>query len=136
MAFSLCWFVFTVWLALPWMRDLAELANWPVALVIVGGIALVPGLMNAFLAASLLLDRRPPRRSFARYPSISVLIAAYNEEQSIRETLHSVALQNYPGPLEVWSSTMPRPIARHRLSRRWQGRSARWGWSESRDARG
>ena len=101
MLFSLAWFVFTVWLAVPWIRDLAELASWPVALVIVGGIALVPGLMNAFLAASLLLDRRPPRRSFDQYPSISILIAAYNEEQSIRETLHSVAVQNYPGELEV-----------------------------------
>jgi len=101
MAFSLCWFVFTVWLALPWMRDLAELTNWTVAIVIVGGIALVPGLMNAFLAVSLLLDRRPPRRSFDRYPGITILIAAYNEEQSIRETLHSLALQNYPGELEV-----------------------------------
>src|SRR6185436_14109762 len=101
MAFSLCWFVFTVWLAVPWMRDLADLTNWLVALLIVGGIALVPGLMNAFLAASLLLDRRPPRRSFDHYPSISILIAAYNEEQSIRETLHSLALQNYPGEIEA-----------------------------------
>jgi biofilm PGA synthesis N-glycosyltransferase PgaC len=101
MAFSLSWLVFTVWLALPWMRDLADLTNWPVALLIIGGIALVPGLMNAFLAASLLLDRRPPRRSFEHYPSISILIAAYNEEPSIRETLQSLAFQNYPGEFEA-----------------------------------
>lgn len=100
-AISVAWFLFTAWIALPWMRDLAHLTNWPVALLIVGGIALVPGLMNAFLAASLLLDRRPPRRSFERYPSISILIAAYNEEGSILETLRSLALQDYPGRFEA-----------------------------------
>jgi len=98
---SVVWLAFTIWLALPWMRDLARLTNWPVALIVVGGIALVPGLMNAFLAVSLLLDRRPPRRSYVRYPSISILIAAYNEEQSIGETLESLALQNYPGEFEA-----------------------------------
>jgi poly-beta-1,6-N-acetyl-D-glucosamine synthase len=98
---SLAWLAFTIWLALPWMRDLARLATWPVALIVVGGIALVPGLMNAFLAASLLLDRRPRRHSYVHYPSISVLIAAYNEERSIGETLRSLALQDYPGEFEA-----------------------------------
>jgi biofilm PGA synthesis N-glycosyltransferase PgaC len=98
---SLLWFALTAWLALPWMRDLAALVSWPVALFVVGGIALVPGLMNAFLAASLLLDRRPPRRSFEHYPGISILIAAYNEQHLIFDTLESIALQHYPGELEV-----------------------------------
>jgi len=101
MILSLVWFAFTIWLALPWMRDLAALTNWTIALLIVGGIALVPGLMNAFLAASLLLDRRPRRRSFARYPAISILIAAYNEERLILDTLESIAIQNYPGEFEA-----------------------------------
>jgi biofilm PGA synthesis N-glycosyltransferase PgaC len=100
-ALSFVWLAFTVYLALPWMHDLARLTNWPVALFIIGGIALVPGLMNAFLAVSLLLDRRPPRRSYDSYPPISILIAAYNEEQSILETLGSLAVQNYPGELDV-----------------------------------
>jgi biofilm PGA synthesis N-glycosyltransferase PgaC len=101
MILSLAWFAFTIWLALPWIRDLAELTNWTIALLIVGGIALVPGLMNAFLAASLLLDRRPRRRSFAHYPGISILIAAYNEERLILDTLESIAIQNYPGEFEA-----------------------------------
>jgi biofilm PGA synthesis N-glycosyltransferase PgaC len=101
MAFSICWFVLTTWIALPWMRDLARLANWPIAVLVVGGIALVPGLMNAFLAISLMLDQRPPRCSFDHYPGISILIAAYNEESSIVETLQSLAQQNYPGEFEA-----------------------------------
>lgn len=101
MLVSLLWFALTTWIALPWLKDLAALATWPVAVLIVGGVALVPGLMNAFLAASLMLDRRPARRLFASYPGISILIAAFNEEQLILETLRSIALQNYPGELEV-----------------------------------
>jgi biofilm PGA synthesis N-glycosyltransferase PgaC len=98
---SFSWFAITTWIALPWIRDLAHLSYWPVALLIVGGIALVPGLMNAFLALSLLLDDRPPRSSFDRYPGISILIAAFNEEGSIEETLRSLARQNYPGEFEA-----------------------------------
>ena len=101
MFFSICWLVLTTWIALPWMRDLARLTDWPVAILVVGGIALVPGLMNAFLAISLLIDKRPPRCSFEQYPSISILIAAYNEESSIVETLQSLAQQNYPGEFEA-----------------------------------
>lgn len=51
------WFGFSTVLALPWIRDLAEFTGWAIALFVIGGIALVPGYMNAYLAASLLLDR-------------------------------------------------------------------------------
>src|SRR6476646_471008 len=77
MVLSLAWFAFTIWIAMPWMRDLARLAKWPIAILVIGGIALVPGFMNACLAVSLLIDRRPPRCSFDRYPAITILIAAY-----------------------------------------------------------
>ena len=98
---SSVWLLLTIWIALPWMRDLARLTNWPLALLIAGGIALVPGLMNAFLAVSLLLDRRPRRHRWDHYPAITILIAAYNEQDSILETLRSVELQNYPGEMET-----------------------------------
>jgi len=101
MVLSLAWFALTIWIAMPWMRDLARLANWPIAILVIGGIALVPGFMNAFLAVSLLIDRRPPRGSFDRYPAITILIAAYNEGESIAETLQSIAAQNYPGQFEA-----------------------------------
>ncbi|MBA3507764.1 MAG: glycosyltransferase family 2 protein [Betaproteobacteria bacterium] len=83
------------------MHDLATMAGWPVAIAIVAGIALIPGFMNAFLATSLLLDRRPVRRRLVGYPSLSLLIAAYNEQASIAETLQSLDLQDYPGKFEA-----------------------------------
>ena len=98
---SLAWFAVSLWLALPWLRDLAEMGGWLLSIVVVGGIALVPGFMNAFLAVSLLLDRRPPRAPSERYPGVSVLIAAYNEQDWIARTLQSIERQDYAGDIEV-----------------------------------
>ena len=96
------WFALTVAIALPWITELSGIVGTAFALLAVGGIALVPGFMNAFLIASLLLDRRPPRIQPSRYPSVSILIAAYNEEASIADTLRSIANQDYPGAFEVF----------------------------------
>jgi biofilm PGA synthesis N-glycosyltransferase PgaC len=96
------WFALTVLIALPWIAELSSRIGAPLALLGVGGIALVPGFMNAFLIASLMLDRRPPRSKPSRYPAVSILIAAYNEEASIADTLRSVANQDYPGAFEVF----------------------------------
>ena len=96
------WFAVTALIALPWIVELSSLIGMTLALVAVGGIALVPGFMNAFLIASLLLDRRPTRLKPSRYPSVSILIAAYNEEASIADTLRSIANQDYPGAFEVF----------------------------------
>ncbi len=98
---SLGWLGLSIAVALPWMTALATLVGHVPAIAIVAGIALVPGFMNAFLVISLVLDRRPPRREIDRYPSVSILIAAYDEEASIAETLRSIANQNYPGTFEV-----------------------------------
>jgi biofilm PGA synthesis N-glycosyltransferase PgaC len=84
-----------------WYRDLSSIIGSFPAMFAIGGIALVPGFMNAFLAVSLLLDRRPARRAPAHYPGLSILVAAYNEAASIGETLESIAKAGYPGDLEV-----------------------------------
>jgi biofilm PGA synthesis N-glycosyltransferase PgaC len=96
------WFALTALIALPWITELSGLIGMTLALVAVGGIALVPGFMNAFLIASLLLDKRPVRMQPTRYPAVSILIAAYNEEASIADTLRSLANQDYPGVFEVF----------------------------------
>jgi len=96
------WFALTVAIALPWISELSGIVGTAFALLAVGGIALVPGFMNAFLIASLLLDRRPSRSQPSRYPPVSILIAAYNEEASIADTLRSIANQDYPGAFEVF----------------------------------
>ncbi len=95
------WLLLSIMLAEPWAAALAEHIGMPLAWLIVAGIALIPGYMNAFMLVSLGLDRRPPQAPLARYPGLSILVAAYNEEATIEETIDSIARQAYPGPLEV-----------------------------------
>ncbi|MEQ1516108.1 MAG: glycosyltransferase [Usitatibacteraceae bacterium] len=101
LAVSIVWFAFSLWVATPWIRDLAAMSNWAVAIFAVGGIALVPGCMNAFLIASLAIDRRPLRKKLDEYPGVTILIAAYNEGKSIAATIDSIERLKYPGPFEV-----------------------------------
>jgi len=64
-------------------------------------VAWVPGFMNAFLIGSILVDRRPPRRHVDRLPDVCVLVACYNEAANVRDTLASLARQDYMGNVEV-----------------------------------
>ena len=45
--------------------------------------------------------RRPPATSKLTWPSISVVIAAHNEENSISRAVRSILNQRYPGPMSV-----------------------------------
>ena len=71
------------------------------ALFAISFIAYIPGFMNAFLVASLLLDRRPRRRRLVIHPGVTILVAAYQEEAAIADTLQTIATEGYPGPVEV-----------------------------------
>ena len=101
LAVAILWTGFSVYVASAWMHDLSELTHPLFALWVLTFIAFVPGFMNAFLATSLLLDRRPPRRVPLGYPGVTILIAAYNEEAGIGATLESIANLNYVGPVEA-----------------------------------
>ncbi|MDR0997246.1 MAG: glycosyltransferase family 2 protein [Zoogloeaceae bacterium] len=100
--FSLGWGSGAIWMATRWFADLSTLIGPVAAALIIFGIAVIPGFMNAFLVVSLLLDWRPKvHANLARLPDITILVAAYNEEKSIAGTLHSLARQDYPGRFRV-----------------------------------
>ena len=101
-AAAIAWTGLSTWLAMPWIHELTLLSDAAVAWFVVGGIALAPGFMNAFLAASLLLDKRPLRKIPPHYPGISILVAAYNESGSIADTIESIAKSAYAGEFEVF----------------------------------
>jgi len=105
-ALSLCaglvWAAFSLWVAQVWLQEFSGRVGAFVAHLVVFGIAIIPGFMNAFLVTSLLLDRRPQIRVPAdRLPAVAILVAAYNEEANIVSTLESIAKQDYPGALQV-----------------------------------
>ena len=98
---AVIWVFFSIYVALPWINDLAETFSRPLAWFMVAGVALIPGWANAFLAAGLMLDRRPRYTLQTSLPGVTLLIAAYNEEESIEETITSVLRQSYDGKVEV-----------------------------------
>jgi biofilm PGA synthesis N-glycosyltransferase PgaC len=98
---ALAWTFFSVWVSARWMDELGAVTHWLFALVAITFIAYVPGFMNAFLVATLLLDKRPRRVAPAFYPGVTILIAAYQEEEAIGHTIESIAHEDYPGDLEV-----------------------------------
>ena len=101
MAVALTWTLFSVWVSARWMEDLTAVTHPWFALFAISFIAYVPGFMNAFLVATLLLDRRRPRNPPLVYPGVTVLIAAYQESGVIAETIAGVARADYAGALEV-----------------------------------
>ena len=98
---ALLWAIFSIWISIPWLQDLAKLTNWFWSIFIIFGIAIIPGFINAFLSSSLLFDNRPKKKIIETYPPITILISAYNEESSITSTIMSIRRQGYPGPYKV-----------------------------------
>lgn len=64
-------------------------------------IASLPGYLNANLIASLLIDRPPPLRFDVAFPAVTVVIACFNEEDTVEETLDYIGRQDYPGDVTV-----------------------------------
>ncbi|WP_254598809.1 glycosyltransferase [Polynucleobacter tropicus] len=57
--------------------------------------------MNAFVAAAMLLDKRPKVIADQHYPPVTILIAAFNEESVIQETLVGIFKQDYPADVRI-----------------------------------
>ena len=105
-AFATVWFTVSLWLALPWIQELSAVVSPYFAYPTILLIALIPGFLNAHILMSVLLDSPPklPTQIMDHpeaFPPITILIAAYNEEDNLPETLISVAKQDYPSPVEI-----------------------------------
>ncbi len=96
---ALAWAGLSLWLAIPWIEDLGESITVPVATAVILGIAIIPGYLNANLISSLLIDRPPPLRFDLSLPPLTVVIACFNEEATIEETLDYACKQEYPAEL-------------------------------------
>jgi biofilm PGA synthesis N-glycosyltransferase PgaC len=98
---GLLWAGLSSWIAAGWIESLGRVVTLPVAILIIAGIAIIPGYLNVQLVSSLLLDRPREIEFDQDYPDLTLLIAAYNEEGRIRETLEYALRQHYPGQLQV-----------------------------------
>ncbi|WP_227485593.1 MULTISPECIES: glycosyltransferase [unclassified Acidithiobacillus] len=98
---AILWVSFSIWIALPWIDSLADLFGWVLTIFAIGGMAIVPGYISGIIIFSILLDRRPPMNTPSELPAVSILIAAYNEENAIEDTLKSILNQFYSGIMEI-----------------------------------
>jgi len=101
LVFALAWMGTSIWLSLPWLSDLSHVVGPFLAYFFIAFIAIVPGFMNAFVAMALLLDKRPPVLAEQSYPPVTILVAAYNEANSIDSTLSGIFLQDYPADIRI-----------------------------------
>jgi biofilm PGA synthesis N-glycosyltransferase PgaC len=95
------YFIFCFNYASLWIQDVAEVYNYYVAVLFIAGIALIPGFINAFVLMCMLLDKRPNHEYVdITVPPVTILIAAYNEEKNIQNTLTSVVQQQYANKIQ------------------------------------
>lgn len=100
--FALLWTIISIILSIPWVKDLSEIVTLPLALLIITGIAYIPGYLNAFLVVSLIFDKQPPFKDENPSKDIAILIAARNEAENIDNTLSYIAKQDYNGHIKVF----------------------------------
>jgi biofilm PGA synthesis N-glycosyltransferase PgaC len=103
------WVGFSVWVSAPWRDQLEDaigpVAGWVIPIV----LAYIPGLVIGFMIFTLLVSPYRELRLSApagpwpadTWPPATILIAAWNEEDSIVPTLERLAELSYEGPLEV-----------------------------------
>jgi poly-beta-1,6-N-acetyl-D-glucosamine synthase len=95
------WVAFSLWLSRSWIRTLGVDITTPLAVVVIAGIALIPGYLNIQLLVSILVDRPPPLRLDLSLPRVALIVAARNEQESIAETLDFALRTEYPGDFEL-----------------------------------
>lgn len=102
LCFAIVWLFLSVFFARNWYYDLADITNGVFAAIVIAGVALVPGFMNAFLVSSLLMDRQPKLTNIhSIHEPLTILIAAYNEEAGIYHSLEYISRQTYAGQIKV-----------------------------------
>lgn len=95
------WMIFSIKISMPWLHDFSNVVSLPVAVLIIAGIAYIPGYINTFILVSLLLDKQPKFKITSPKDFITIVIACHNEESRIRETISYVAKQDYKGKIKI-----------------------------------
>ena len=106
---TLGYVAFAIWFSEPWRRDLEAALGPVLAWVIPTLIGFLPALVIGFLSFTLLLTRyrplalSPPDGAWpaGEWPAVTVLVAAWNEEETVAATIERIAALDYSGPVRV-----------------------------------
>ncbi len=108
-AFTIAYVTLAVYLSGPWRSDLSSAIGPIAAWLIPTLLAYIPALIIGFLAFTLIFARyrspvlHPPEGDWpdGEWPPVTIVIAAWNEEDAIVPTLEGIGRLSYPGPIEV-----------------------------------
>jgi biofilm PGA synthesis N-glycosyltransferase PgaC len=95
------WVAFAVWASGPWRSDLEDALGPVLAWVIPTLLGYIPGFVIGLMAFTLLITRYREPPSVATWPDVTVIVAAWNEEDGIVPTFERIAALDYPGHVEV-----------------------------------
>jgi poly-beta-1,6-N-acetyl-D-glucosamine synthase len=95
------WVAFAVWASGPWRNELEDALGPVMAWVIPTLLGYIPGLVIGLMAFTLLITRyrEPPVPDV--WPDVTVIVAAWNEEDTITATLERIAALDYAGRVDV-----------------------------------
>ncbi|SDK76065.1 biofilm PGA synthesis N-glycosyltransferase PgaC [Cryobacterium psychrotolerans] len=99
--FAGLWTGLAFWFSLPWIVDLSRDIGAPAAWIIVALVAYLPGYVVALMAMSLILDRQPPRTVSNPTSPLTIIVAAWNEENGMAETIRCIGQSDYAGDVTV-----------------------------------
>jgi biofilm PGA synthesis N-glycosyltransferase PgaC len=106
---TVLWVGFSIWVSAGWREELEQaigpIAGWVIPTL----MAYIPGLVIWFMVFTLVFARHhelpvePPAGPWpsGEWPPITVIVAAWNEEDVIAATLGRLALTRYPGSVEA-----------------------------------
>lgn len=99
MMITLIYTVFCCILNVRWYNDLCIVFPSIISIMIIIGVAVLPGILMCIMICSVLLDKPRNHEILPNLPDLSIIIAAYNEEKCIYETLDFLNRQKYNGNL-------------------------------------
>jgi poly-beta-1,6-N-acetyl-D-glucosamine synthase len=108
-ALTLAWVAFSVWVSGPWRDDLEAAIGPVMGWVTPLFLAYIPGLVIGLMVFTLLITRyrelplKAPVGQWpeGEWPSVTILVAAWNEGEAIVRTLEHIAELSYEGRVEV-----------------------------------
>lgn len=99
--FALLYLIFSIFIGLNWINDIACYFGYFLAIYLVTFIALVPGFNYVFTFASLACSKTKKKICTSKSEDVTVLIPVYNSKNCIKETIKSIKNQKYKGNIYI-----------------------------------
>lgn len=99
--FALFYFIFSIWIGISWIIDIACSFGYFLAIYLVTFVALIPGFNFVFMFISLLCQKKEKKACIKKEEDVTVLIPVYNAKETIKETIESIQRQKYCGNIYI-----------------------------------